>query len=375
MKFRSSSSPAPFLNRRDQYRLLTLVAMLSMVMVAATAAKNPKNWYWLTGPPKNEQGQRQSVPDDSGEQQDAATQPVLLADDEFVSRRTGDGESSADQLAAVVPGAEVENEVAAVVPRDEADIAVDDQPKPLSPRLLKPINDHMVALQQAEVDVYYAVLRRLKGYSDEALQEAAEKGFTYPVFLSQPDLLRGRILSIEGELERLTPLPPPNDQPELDTMYEAWLFTRESTNNPIRVVLLDAGGIKPAEQFSPRPQVKFAGYFFKLYGYPTQLDELHRAPMFLARSLQKLPPLAVQANNSEFASYVFGVLMTFALSFAAIVAYLTFRDRMPRRRYREAAIAARPDEIAALKDIETFEVGDMLKRLADESPAEPTPKS
>ncbi|MEX1232704.1 MAG: hypothetical protein WEB58_20830 [Planctomycetaceae bacterium] len=385
MKFRSTKSAAPYLNRRDQYRLLTLVAMLSMIIVAANAAKNPKNWYWLTGPPKKQQSSQPAtaphadadpaVPANGQQDPVAETDTSApLADDEFVSRLNSDD-------------AVVENEkadaVEAPVPRrtetdDDSAATHTEIVAPLEPELLRPIKDSLILIQPQEAEAYYEIVRRLKTYSDAGMEQAAEKGFTYPVIMAQPDLLRGRVLTIEGELERLTPLAPPSDAEDVGILYAAWLFTRESGNNPIRVVCLDPGGFKPTEQFSPRPHVRFAGYFFKLYGYETQYEEVHKAPLFLARGLEKIPGSVSQANEPEMARYVFGVLAVFALLFVAMVVRFTLNDRGPRRRHRESLIAANSDEIESLKNIETFDVSEMLRRLSeeptDESELESTPR-
>jgi hypothetical protein len=365
MKFRSTSSSAPYLNRRDQYRLLTLVAMLSMVMVAANMAKNPKNWYWLTGPPIQQPSKSPATVPQTDDDRDPAADVKTanaLADDEFVSPISADESDDRPEVSS-------DDVEAQVLPahRRGGDVVGTGVVTPLEPELLRPIKDNMILIQQREAEVYYEVFRRLKTYSDDAMERAAEKGFIYPVIMAQPGDLRGRILSVEGELERLTPLAEQEETHELGPLYEAWLFTRESGNNPIRVVCLNTEGLMPSEQFSPRPRVRFAGYFFKLYGYETQFGELHKAPLFLARGIQKTLGTVSKANEPEIARYVFGVLAVFGVVFMATVAYLTLSDRGPRRRHRERAIAARPEEIDALKNIETFDVSEMLKRLSDES--------
>ena len=45
--------PRDYFSRREQYRLLVLVAVLFGVLWAMNEARNPANWYWLTGPPES----------------------------------------------------------------------------------------------------------------------------------------------------------------------------------------------------------------------------------------------------------------------------------------------------------------------------------
>src|SRR6056297_1575133 len=61
MRFDQPQQPAPYLNRRDQWRLLSMVAVLCFVVIAILWAAQAKNWYWLI-PPDNESAVNQPAP-------------------------------------------------------------------------------------------------------------------------------------------------------------------------------------------------------------------------------------------------------------------------------------------------------------------------
>ncbi len=373
MRFQSPSKPSPFLNRRDQYRLLSLVFMLSVIMIAVQVAKMPKTWYWLTGKPDQTAGKNQGS-STVGDAQTAASAPATYDVKMDHPAPLGEGEfrSFAGSSSRPVPES---NDVAAASPVSAEAGAGDVRAEktdassvasPLEPDLLQNIEDNTIQIRKREVETYYNVIRRLKSYSDTAVERGAEKGFTFPVFMSQPDLLRGRLVTVEGELQRLTVLPEQALASDVGTLYEAWMFTDDSGINPIRVVCLDAGGIAPAESYSKRVRVRFSGYFFKLFGYETTQYELHKAPFFLARRLQKLQiPLTV--SSPTIAPYIFAILSTFALVFVLMVARFSWSDRGIRKQRKQELIEARPEDIDALKNIETFDVSAMLKQLAEDS--------
>ena len=48
MRFDKNRKPPPYLSRREQWRMLGLVAALCLVLVAIQWAANPDNWRWFT---------------------------------------------------------------------------------------------------------------------------------------------------------------------------------------------------------------------------------------------------------------------------------------------------------------------------------------
>ena len=56
MKLQPDHRPTPYLNRRDQYRLLTLLGLLCVMMVAIKWAAQPSSWHWLVPPERQSAG-------------------------------------------------------------------------------------------------------------------------------------------------------------------------------------------------------------------------------------------------------------------------------------------------------------------------------
>ena len=47
MRFRNSSTPPPYLNKSDQFRMLRMVGLLTLVMFSMKLAADPGMWKWL----------------------------------------------------------------------------------------------------------------------------------------------------------------------------------------------------------------------------------------------------------------------------------------------------------------------------------------
>ena len=55
MRFRNSSTPPPYLNKTDQFRMLRMVGLLALVVFAMKLAADPGMWRWLfSGAPQKQ---------------------------------------------------------------------------------------------------------------------------------------------------------------------------------------------------------------------------------------------------------------------------------------------------------------------------------
>jgi hypothetical protein len=177
-------------------------------------------------------------------------------------------------------------------------------------------------------------------YPKYANRPAAE----FPVFVDvfqHPIEYRGRPVSMQGYFRKLVKYDPgPNDL-GVKEVYEGWFYSDDSQTNPAVVIftgkpegLLIGGDITE--------EVRFSGYFLKLYGYDAQ-DTTRRAPLFLAGDVQWFPARA--ANDWPLVPVWAYVVLTFAVIGAIWWLYQTnSEDRKLRQQSMRTAIGRDFDE-------------------------------
>lgn len=177
----------------------------------------------------------------------------------------------------------------------------------INPAVLKDVRDSTLGLKVEDREAYFRILKLASLMSFPQLQElaieyrkariaahdskaATEKKFSpfVDLFL-HPEVYRGKPVVLRGTLRKLVKYDPgPNDE-GLTTVYEGWLYSADSQNNPTVVVFtqkpegMPLGGDLVEE-------VVVAGYFFKMYGYEAQ-DQPRKAPMLLAGEIEWIPPI------------------------------------------------------------------------------------
>lgn len=176
----------------------------------------------------------------------------------------------------------------------------------INPEVLTKVQDNQLGLQFEDRSAYFRILSLAKQLPLAHQQEFARQfrdqrraevpkyqkrpAGDFPAFIDMflnPDLYRGRPVTLKGYLRRLVKFSPgPNDN-KIGEVYEGWLYTADSQNNPAVVVFqrkpegLPIGGNLVEE-------VEVTGYFFKMYGYEAQ-DTTRKAPMILAGEVQWTP--------------------------------------------------------------------------------------
>lgn len=354
MRFHHQQSPPPYLNRRDQHRMLGMVALLCMVIVAIRFAAQPANWNWffhLGG-------------------QNAAAQPAeqerepTLDDVDFRVKDVDDAPLRPDAVRV-----EVLEE-----PDEEADVveeAVDSDPD-LPAGLLSGIEDNRMGWLRSEQPVLEAVVRKVRAVPAETFEQGARDDVTFTVLMLDADRYRGERIHVEGTLKRLTRFPFGDPDDESDDLWEAWLFTRESGDNPYFVLAAEkSDALEPGTDIDE--PVEFTGYFFKRYGYAAQGGQ-HVAPLLITPRLElQVRPVLVDQQAREGLN---GYVLIFVLAVSAIVLILIGQFVISDRRFRgsraeklaESRLDASQEELAALRNVPTVDPRDVLRDLESESP-------
>ena len=180
----------------------------------------------------------------------------------------------------------------------ESSASPDDNAR-LDKSILAAIKDNTFGITATEKPAYEAILAKVRNESLEDLQRVAHKDVPFAVLMLEADRYRGEVVTLEGDVRRISPIVAAGDEPQTADSWEAWLFTTDSGLNPYRVILADLpDGILPGDSLNPPPRVRVTGYFFKRYSYATAHD-FHTAPLLIAKTLTLLaPPKRISAPSA-----------------------------------------------------------------------------
>ncbi|MEZ6145021.1 MAG: hypothetical protein R3B91_06230 [Planctomycetaceae bacterium] len=334
MKLQPDHRPTPYLNRRDQYRLLTLLGLLCVMMVAIKWAAQPSSWHWLVPPERQSAG---DIPElkEIDFRVKAQDQSALPPDAFRIVELDEQGEDGPE-------GSEA--------PSTEVDVPAD---------LLSPIEDNTVGLRRKELPAYELMLSRVDELTEHEATEAAQDDVAFTVLMLQSENYRGKLITVRGDLRRLTEFPAPKDS-GFDILYEGWLFTRDSGTNPYRIVFTQRPVDVPlSESINPPVQVAVTGYFFKRYGYASQGGQ-HVAPLLIAKNPRIIPTVSpVPGDGSELQRIMLTAIgvIVFAVMCLGIWFYQSDR-RFRRSRLSKIAserLDASAEDLQALQQLSTID--------------------
>ncbi|HUG93840.1 MAG TPA: hypothetical protein VML55_23630 [Planctomycetaceae bacterium] len=386
MRFRSSSSPPPYLNRRDQMRMLALVGLLAGVLLAMQAVANPRMWAWLfsTGSPTAPEPDHAAQP--SPRDVDFRVRfdnETALADDEFLARPAGGereragvgggGDDSPGQAESSPRESTPDRELAPTFASAAAPSAARERVT-IDAGVLRSIQDDYVGLRAAEADAYFHVLIRARDVDQRVLERASAGSVDFAVLMDDPDRFRGRPVTVEGDLKGLTPVPIEHNDYGIERLWEGWLFNRNSWPNPWCVRVLEVpAGIPQGSRITQPVRVRVTGYFFKKYGYASE-GGFHKAPLLLGKRIDwiRSEPRAAEALPG-LGPYLGGA----AVLIAAGLGFMVWRMRASDRRFEQTHLkrlsAAPRESIEALAGLETSDVSDLFRKLAEEESSRPGP--
>lgn len=307
MKFQQNNRPLPYLNARDQRRLLLLVGVLAVVIISIEFAARPSTWYWLTGPPHDET--------------DIATNQSAK------KINKSDIDARLDRPGNPLPegGFRV---VAAVVPDNAPTAPAENDPARLDPLVFEAVKDDSLGVRSSERGAYFQTLARARDLSQNMLQTRASSEVTFAQMFTDPDDYRGRLITIKGRVKRLHPVAAVKNDFGITTIYEAWIITVDSGDNPLLLHCTEIPDGIPTGQDLDLP-CRFTGYFFKKYAYAA-VHGLHSTTMLLGKRLQWTPP--PKTTGMGLAPYILGIV----LAMAGMTALVLWRYSVSDRRSRQA---------------------------------------
>jgi len=248
-----------------------MVAVLCVVVFAVSWAARPESWYWLL-PPDNETAQNRPARNEEAKPKASNRHFVDVgAIDTDSTKPTDSGkEEPVDRTS--------DNKV---VPHNKTEAhSANSSSADLPAQWLKPISDQVMGLRAVEADTYYRILAHISRLDDRYLKKQTRNDVLYVNMLRNPDLYRGKLITLQGTARRITETQVGKNQYGAKKAYEAWVLTPDSGSNPLRLV---ATGIDPRLPVGENVavEVEVTGYFLKLYSYAAEGGQ-RQAPLILA---------------------------------------------------------------------------------------------
>jgi hypothetical protein len=338
-----------YLSRRDQFRLAVMVCLIGFVVMAIDVASRPESWYWLTGIPASDQ------PGDT-----SATEQI-----DFKPKSSRD--LPHDVIRVVAP--ESRTDASGETDASQKDETAGDGPLPewaVTADQIATIDDNSVGLRNSERDLYYELLRRTRDLPPETLRRNARSDLSFSVLMNESTHFLGELVTIRGEFRRLTRIPVGQNDQNLTTVWEGWLFNRDSGTNPycIRCTSLPDG--MPTGELSRPIVVEVTGYFFKRYGYPRADFNLHVAPLIVATEPQWMKPVSLtNRGDSDVARYVLGGAVVLGLGLLVILWRFRAGDRRFEQQHLKRLSGASEDAIVSIGELPTVTVEESLRQFAE----------
>ncbi len=357
MRFEKANR-TPYLGRRDQFRLATMVILIGFVVVSIEIASRESTWYWLTGNPGADATATGSTP------QHSSVKPEI----DFTPRMEGEPLPPGVIRVAKAPGNVDDGE--RVELRNDLRLA---------PEQIAKIRDNAVGIRAAERDVYHDILARVGEIPLKKQREAARDDVAFAVLMTESQEFIGKLITVKGEIRRLIPIPPGRNDHGIDDLWEAVMFNADSgSENPylVRVTSLPEG-IPTGMQLKSGTFVEVTGYYFKRFGYPTHDHRLHVAPMVLAGTLKWFKPRSAQKQDDlGLIPYVLGFAAIIGTTIGVLLYQFRSSDRKFEREHLKRLTEAPQEAIAAIDQLPVIDVGDALRQLSQfdsASTGEPKP--
>lgn len=334
-----------YLSRRDQFRLAVMVCLIGFVVMAIDVAARPSSWYWLTGIPAGDH--------QSGER---ASENEKI---DFKPRSNRDLPPGVIRVVEPETGAESTETGEGTDNKPLAEWAV-------TPEQIATIDDNSVGLRNSERDLYYELLGRTRDLPLDTLKKNARSDVSFTVLMNESTHFLGELVTIKGEFRRLTQIPVGQNDQNLTTVWEGWLFNRDSGTNPycIRCTSLPKG--MPTGELSPPVVAEVTGYFFKRYGYPRADFNLHVAPLIVAAEPQWMKPVSItDRGDSEIAKYVLGGAVLLGAGLLLILWRFRAGDKQFEQQHLKRLSGASDDDIVSIGELPTVTVEESLREFAE----------
>ncbi len=207
----------------------------------------------------------------------------------------------------------------------------------VKPAYLAPVRDDTFFRGAAEHDGWFHLLRILAEAEPDELEQASKGRVSFVQLFRQSKDYRGQLVRLRGTVRGAFPLRPPKNDYGIDRYYQVWLFPDDNPSMPVVFFCLELPDEFPTGmELEERAEV--VGFFFKRLAYEAT-DTLRTAPALLARGIRWKPAPPAPAVEPADPGSPWTVLGA-ALAFSAILAgYVYWRTRPARTEPESSADA------------------------------------
>ncbi len=154
----------------------------------------------------------------------------------------------------------------------------------------------------AEQPAWFAMLGRVRDTPEESLAASAVEGVGYAQLIQQPDVYRGRALTVRGTVVREEPAEAAENEASIDGYHRLWIAPRGGGNWPFVAYCLELPEGFPRGDALREP-VELTGLFFKNWSYAFEETDgengLGLAPVVLAKTVAWTPQPAVPLRRQS----------------------------------------------------------------------------
>lgn len=345
MRFETSKTPSPFLNRRLQLRMLSAVALIGVIMFVMTAIQ-------IQNQKKQKNAAAPMGPDPSVYEVDPEKR-TPLKDGEFLSPP------------ALGEPAEQWQEPPPLEPADSESSPSPTRLATFDRSLLRRVKDNTIGIRRDESNAYFELLDFVRKAPTQALERAGATDVLYANLMDQPDRFRGEPVTIHGDLWRLYEFDAGTNPFGLSRLYEAWVITADSDTHPYRIVFTDLPPeLEPG--INLRLPVRVTGYFFKREGYASE-GGMHVAPTLLAQRVIPFRPPGAPPRTDVLVPYMIVLVSAIGLAFLVTLVSFAISDRRAARLALQRSSQLPPPTFEGFDGPPLMTVQESLKKLEEES--------
>ncbi len=351
MRFDRNIPPNPYLNRRDQWRLLRLVGMVAVVMALFQVARQPASWDWFT-----RMGEVEPTVEPGRDLPVAPSKPIAV-------KGRAPAPLPDDQIYAWVDGAAAgpvasEEEGAASPPVATGDGAAGvtkPGPRMLPAEVFEGIEDDWFGMTRAEQPALLKVLDHLREMGPAAVASGATRDVTFEGLMGNPDYYRGRLVTLSGRLKRCLQGQFGSGETSQE-VWEAWIVPPDSRGTPYLVYCLEVPPGMPTGEKLDEP-VLVHGCFVRRFAYASIGGEAI-TPMVVGLQLEWAPaPLRGDERITEemrWSTVVLALIFTVALLGTGVWYWLSDRRFRNSRLHTigESRLDASSSDLQALSNLD-----------------------
>lgn len=241
-------------SRREQRRLLILVALAAGVIVAASMAREPRLYHWIADIGKDK-----------------------TVEDAHIDTRVPPKNTPADLRAGFLA-------ISADAPADvPADVPPGDRFPGVRLEYFRAIKDSAIHRPE-ESEAWFHLLDIANKTPQEALERASRGRVTFMQLFRQPDAYRAELVTVAGTIRRVVPQKITANYVGLEgEYYQIWLEPKNSIHPVVVYALALPEGFPIGADLKEPAEV--TGFFYKVWAYPAQ-DQPRTAPILLAKTLR-----------------------------------------------------------------------------------------